>query len=118
MGEKGLWDDEHARSLVGKRVLVGLTYRDHDGAVVETVQYHGTIVDVNAQDGVAVSPVGLDELFWLPPDLRAFEKAPRGAYRLRSTGEVVLHPDLLCSWTVREPTRGAPTLAEAPAPTE
>lgn len=102
MGEGG-WDDERARSLVGKRVLVGLTYRDHDGTVIETVQYHGAIVSVDAQEGVAVSRVGLDELFWLPPDLRAFEEAPRGAYRLHSTGEVVLHPDLLCSWTVRKP---------------
>ena len=43
------------------------------------------------------------ELLTLPPDLRPFQPAPAGSYRLRSTGEVVLDPDYLATWTIRRP---------------
>ncbi|HEV2489437.1 MAG TPA: hypothetical protein VGT03_06495 [Candidatus Acidoferrales bacterium] len=41
--------------------------------------------------------------FTLPPDLRVLEPAPPGEYRLRSTGEVIVDPDYLCSYTVTRP---------------
>jgi len=44
-----------------------------------------------------------EEWDWLPPDLRAFQDAPPGEYRLRSTGEVVVDPDFISSWTINRP---------------
>jgi hypothetical protein len=35
--------------------------------------------------------------------MRAFQPAPPGEYRLKSTGEIVVDPDLLSTWTIRRP---------------
>jgi hypothetical protein len=35
--------------------------------------------------------------------LEAFEAAPPGEYRLRSSGEVVVNPDYITSWVVEAP---------------
>jgi hypothetical protein len=39
-------------------------------------------------------------LEFLPLDLEALRPAPPGSYTLRSSGEVVVDPDLLSAWTV------------------
>ncbi len=36
----------------------------------------------------------------LPPDVRTFEEARPGEYRLRSTGEIVVDPDFTSTWIV------------------
>lgn len=38
--------------------------------------------------------------FRLPPTTSAFRAARRGVYRMRSTGEEVVNPDLEAIWTV------------------
>ena len=43
---------------------------------------------------------GSGEEEWLPPHLEAYQEAAEGEYRLRSTGEVVVDPDWLCTWTI------------------
>jgi hypothetical protein len=43
------------------------------------------------------------ESFTLPPDTRAFRDAAPGGYELYSTGEVILDPDVLATWTVAPP---------------
>ena len=43
---------------------------------------------------------GSDETYTLPPDLRNYEPAAPGEYRLRSTGEVVADPDFISNWTI------------------
>ncbi len=37
------------------------------------------------------------------PDLSAFVEAPAGEYRFRTTGEVVVNPDLMTQWTIEDP---------------
>lgn len=46
--------------------------------------------------------------YWLPPDVRPFTVAARGEYRLRSTGEVVVDPDLTATWVVTKPQAETP----------
>lgn len=89
-----------AESLVGKTVLVGLTYVNARDEAVEQRQYHGVIERADERERFAVRRADTGELEWLPPDLRAFEAAFRGEYRLRSTGEAVVDPDLLSTWTI------------------
>jgi len=86
--------------LIGKRVLVGLTFVSADDEVLEQEQFVGTVVSADAEDGVELQ---LDDgsRRTLPPDLDAFEEAAPGDYRLRSTGEVVTDPDFLSTWTLR-----------------
>jgi cell division septal protein FtsQ len=92
--ERPQWDDERGRALVGKYVLIGLTFVDQDENVISQAQRHGRILEADAERGVTVEFVahGLPwngEVYRLPPDLRAFADAAPGEYRPRSTGEVV-----------------------------
>jgi hypothetical protein len=104
VGERPPWDQDAANRLLDKSILVGLTYERPDGELIARVQLHGTINRVDARHGIGIERAGTGELFWLPPDLRSFDQAPPGEYRLRSGGEVVTDPDLLSSWTIREPS--------------
>jgi hypothetical protein len=86
-------------NAIGKTVIVGVTYLDHVGEVDRQVQYWGVIVRVSQREGIVIRlPSGEEKS--LPPNPRAFEPAPPGEYRFRSTGEVVANPDLMTTWSV------------------
>lgn len=96
------FDPELAANLVGKTVLVGLSYRRGDAqAPSRVLQRHGRIVHVSREMGIVVeSPDGMP--FALPPDLSRLTPAAAGDYRLQATGEVVQNPDYLCSYEIQE----------------
>ena len=96
------FDEKAAQGLVGKYVLVGVTYTDDRDEPVGQKQYHGRIVRANAREGVVIVQQSGDEMR-LPPFLKAFQPARPGEYRIRSTGEVVMNPDYTCTWSVKEP---------------
>jgi hypothetical protein len=94
--------------LVGKTILLGLTFADADGNVLERVQRHGVVEIADSERGIATRLVAPGqpwdgELYWLPPDLRSVSEAAPGAYRLRSTGETIVDPDFTASWEIRSP---------------
>jgi hypothetical protein len=102
------WDEDRARSLVGKIVLLGLTFATADGEVIEQVQRHGVIEQADWDEGIGVRLVGPGqvwdgEVYVLPPDLRPFSEAAPGSYRLRSTGETIVDPDFTSTWEIRSP---------------
>ncbi|HEY4141084.1 MAG TPA: hypothetical protein VGM57_06710 [Pseudolabrys sp.] len=102
------WDQEEAGWLLGKYVIVGVTRLRADGAtLIGQAQYHGKIITVDKKKGVEIECAGkwLGQHIWLPPHLSAFDPADKGEYRLRSTGEVVNDPDVVSSWTVKEPPK-------------
>jgi hypothetical protein len=88
------WDE-----IIGKHVLVGMTYVDGDGTLIEQRQKHGVVVSAD-DEAVYIRLAGSGEEFWLPPDLASFQEAEEGEYRLRETGEVVVDPDFVASWTI------------------
>lgn len=96
-------DQELAASYIGKHLLVGITYLDHDGNFIEQKQFHGNVVRINEHEGIVLQLHDSDQEYKLPPDLNSLQVAPKGAYRLRSTGEIVVDPDLLTSWTINKP---------------
>jgi hypothetical protein len=96
------FDVNRAASLVGKSVLVGLTYVNTAGDVVEQVQFFGHVAAVDPTMVTLKLESGED--FTLPPALEAFEPAESGEYRLHSTGQVVVDPDLLSTWTITAPS--------------
>ncbi len=66
-------------------------------------QYRRRVLRVNRTEGIVLQmPTG--QLKALPPDLAYLCVARRGAYRLRSTGEVVPDPDFTTAWTWRPST--------------
>ena len=96
-------DQELAASYIGKHLLIGVTYLDHDKSLIEQKQFHGIIERINEQEGIVLRLFDSDEEYKLPPDLNSLHAAPKGEYRLRATGEIVVDPDLLTTWTITKP---------------
>jgi hypothetical protein len=90
------------RDLLGKSVLVGITYLDDNDQVISQYQFHGRIESLD-DDMVHVRVASSGEDFTLPPDPSAFIRAKPGNYRLRSSGDVVVDPDFTSVWTVSAP---------------
>jgi hypothetical protein len=98
------FDQALADSYVGKYILVGITYLDSNGALVERVQLHG-VIEAATPNGIEISLRGkrAGEVWTMPPTLDAISAAPPGQYSLKSSDEVVDDPDLLSTWTVTKP---------------
>lgn len=94
-----------ADDLVGSTVLIGVTYYNAGGEFTHQTQIYGVVERVEPESGVLIRLQGqrAGEEFWLPPDPEAFQAAPAGEYRLRSTGEVVTDPDFTTTWTIEMP---------------
>ena len=100
------WDDARAHWLLGKQVLVGVTHVAADGrTVINKEQFLGLIM--TATEGVGIEVVcvtGANEgqKLMLPPVTAAYQDAKPGSYRLKSTGEVIVNPEVTVSWTVTQ----------------
>ncbi len=95
------------RAFADKRIIVGITFVDHDGQVIERFQMHGRVVAANGAEGIVlVRPDG--SRFAIPPSPQWLRAARPGEYRLRATGEVVIDPDYLMNTTLSgtTPERG------------
>ena len=90
-------DPARRSDYIGKTVLVGLTYLNPDGSEHAREAWAGMIEDIHEGGVVAVRRADEEKLFTLPPEL---DRAEPGEYRLRRTGEVVVDPDFLASWTI------------------
>ncbi|WP_414464246.1 hypothetical protein RLW55_05800 [Hyphomicrobium sp. B1] len=101
--DRPAWDDDEGQRLVGKIVLVGITYMEPDyETVIRQEQYFGTIVSADSMRGFQIDCMGglAGTTKFLPPDLRSLRAAAPGEYRLRSTGEIVVNPDVISTWTL------------------
>ncbi len=90
---------ERLQHLTGTRLLVGVTVRAPDGAVLHREQFCGQVLEV--RDGVVVveRPHAPGEPATLPADAAAYNEAAPGSYRLPS-GETVADPDFVTTWDV------------------
>jgi hypothetical protein len=106
--DRPVWDESIAESVVGKVVLVGLTYLEADGTLIEQQQFFGTVVSADLRTGILLSLKGQrsGEQYTLPPDTRAIEIASAGEYRLRRTGEVVIDPDFTAMFSITKRANG------------
>lgn len=96
-------DESKARDYIGKTVLIGVTYLDHEERQTGQQQWYGVISEISNARGIVVKLKHDSSNFALPPDLSALRPAKPGEYRLRTTGEVVTDPDFLTTWTRRAP---------------
>lgn len=85
------------QQMVGKRLLVGVTYLAPDGAGRGRLQFAGVVTSVEPL--VSIERGEGYEPFALPPAVEAFKRAPPGEYHL-DTGEVVVDPDFTTTWSV------------------
>lgn len=95
-------DRNLAIDLIGRKILIGITYLDDNGATAELKQLHGMVVAVCEEDGICVELAGTrsGEYWHMPPDTSGISVADPGEYQLRSTGEVIENPDYLCNWII------------------
>ena len=97
------FDEKEAKAIIGKHLLVGVTHRNYSDEVTGVEQFHGEIIRASREEGIILRLSGSGEERWVPPDLSRLEQADPGEYRLKSTGEVVVNPDFLSTWTVYPP---------------
>jgi len=97
------FDEEEAEGIIGKHILVGVTRLDHQDEVISREQFHGEIIRANREEGIIIRLAGSTEERWVPPDLSQLDPAPPGKYRLKVSGELVVDPDLLATWTFYPP---------------
>ena len=91
--------------LIGKILLIGITVVDEGGEVIEQFQVYGPIVRVDS-DGITIRRNKSGTDFVIPPDFNNIHDAQPGEYRLRSSGDVVVDPDFISSWTLNSGSIG------------
>src|SRR5262245_36142256 len=96
-------DRAEAEGFIGKVVLVGVTYIDHNEKFLEQKQWSGRITKVSNEEGIVIELDDSDDPCALPPDLSYLTPAKPGIYRLRSTGREIENPDFLTTWTCKKP---------------
>lgn len=84
--------------LVGKVLLVGITYYTQDNEYIEQKQFYGIVTEAT-ESVIRIKQKNGTETA-LPPDLSSTKRARPGKYKLRSTGEVVVDPDFLSTWNL------------------
>lgn len=84
--------------LVGKILLVGITYYTSSNEIIEQKQFYGTVTEANKSVICIKQSDGTE--FILPSDLSSTKRARPGEYKLRSTGEIVTNPDFFATWNL------------------
>lgn len=85
--------------LQGKVFLIGLTFIDKEGELIEQYQTHGIVSELT-DDGLIRIKRKDNSIFQMPYDKDTINKADKGEYRLRATKEVVIDPDFLMTWEI------------------
>lgn len=103
MDNNHIIDEQKVAQMINKHIIIGITIYDFDGTFLEQKQMHGDIVRINEEEGIVIKLHNSDVEYSLPPHLDSVQIAPEGEYRFRSTGEVVVNPDFMTSWTITKP---------------
>jgi len=85
--------------LKGKVFLIGLTFVDSDGKLIEQYQTHGTVAELT-DHGLLKFKKRDGNDFQIPYDKNSIKKADKGEYRENSTGLIVTDPDFLITWEI------------------
>jgi hypothetical protein len=91
--------------LLAKTCVIGVSYFDLQGELMKQAQYAGTVVKVDAENGISVrlrhADAGVEQPeFIVPPNLAAWFKAPPGRYRHAPSGVDIENPDYVVTWNV------------------
>lgn len=92
--------------LLNKTCLIGLTYLNTQGEELKQAQYAGTVVAVDAEEGITIELFALQEgqairpKFHLPPSLDAWFVAPKGHYKNAAFKIDIENPDYFVTWDV------------------
>ena len=96
-------DPIRVRELLGKTLLIGVTYESHTGELIERKQHFGPITEISRKRGIVIQDEISGGSFALPPDLQRLSPAPRGNYTLKPSGRVITDPDYTSQWISKRP---------------
>ena len=85
--------------LKGKVFLIGLTFIDKEGELIEQYQTHGIVSELT-NDGLIRLKRKEETIFQMPYYKENIKKAEKGEYKLRATKEIVIDPDFLMTWEI------------------
>lgn len=86
--------------LKGKVFLIGLTFIDEQGEIMEQYQTHGTVSKLTV-DGFFKIVREDHSIFTIPYDKDTIRKAKEGEYREKTTGEIITNPDYIMTWEIK-----------------
>ncbi|MFC1537007.1 hypothetical protein ACFL48_04260 [Pseudomonadota bacterium] len=100
------FEENKSREIIGKTILIGISYLDKDGNLDSQKQLHGVVHSATPEQGILIELDGVHkgEQWNMPPDTSCISEAEPGLYQLRTTGESVENPDYLCTWEVHSNT--------------
>ena len=100
------WDPAFAEGLIGKTLLMNLTFVDDDGEVSERQQFFGVVIDATEHEGIVLDLLGEHDgdTYTLPPQTSAIQAAEPGVTSLAGD-----KPDFVASWIIQ----GLPDVPEA-----
>ncbi len=99
--------------LINKTCLIGVSYIDTNGDTLKEAQYAGTVIEVDAEEGIKVKLMAVagdnkaEDLskketpnFHLPPSLEAWFVAPKGHFKNAEHKIDIENPDYFVTWDV------------------
>jgi hypothetical protein len=92
------WDEDFAKALIGKTLMLGLTFLNDEGDVTERQQFFGVVIEANDQTGIVLDLLGDQDgdLYTLPPQTSVITATPPGVTSL--SGET---PDFVVNWMIQ-----------------
>lgn len=85
-----------------KTIILGLTYFDLDGSILQQRQLAGKVVKVTEEDGITLLGFDNQSEFTIPSDLSPWFIAPEGDYPDPNTGQKISNPDYLVTWDIHK----------------
>lgn len=90
-------------AMIGKKILVGLTYLSSDGEVSDQIQLHG-LINTISENSLSFSRSDGEGDFSIPFDGDLGRAEEEAVYHLKSTGEEVSGVSYLASFTIHKPS--------------
>ncbi len=98
------FNESLAKDMIGKIMLVGITYIKSHGELHSQSQFFGMVLSANAEEGIKLQLAGqhAGKEYNLPPDTSCIWKAGPGVYTLSESKEKLDNPDYLCTWEIHQ----------------
>ncbi len=87
-------------NILHKTVLVGLSYFNRQGDLIQQRQLCGKVIETDGQKGIAIQRTDEDGYFVLPASLDCWFYAPNGDFHDSESGVKISNPDFLVTWDV------------------
>lgn len=91
--------EELKEFLKDKIFLIGLTFLDNQGTIIERYQTHGKVIELT-NDGLFRIEKPNKVVFQIPYERESIVKAEKGEYRERGTGKIITNPDFVMTWSI------------------